>query len=109
MRPPTHLPALALVLLAPLTTTAELLGNLKVDFDKALEGRVGIQTVVEDVVDKLSLPDPKRKKVKEETKFGAAAVSERDLLGETSPNMMGSVAALEKRQYCDPGYGYCAS
>jgi len=109
MRPLTNLQTLLLLVLNPLLTTADLINNVKVDFDKALEGRVGIQTVVEDVVDKLSLPDPKRKKAKEETKIGAAAVSERDLLGGVgaSPNMMGSVAALEKRQYCDPGYGYC--
>lgn len=95
-----------LLLLTPLGAIADRIptDKLEISFDKALEGRIGFNEVVEDVVGEVS-GATKRKSHLDAPGDGVGALDQRDLF---SPANLDAV--VEKRQsYCDPGYGYCSS
>lgn len=95
-----------LLLLSPLVAVADRIptDKLEISFDKALEGRTGINKVVEDVVDKVS-GETKRKSPLNKPGNGVGALDQRDLFSPANYEGM-----VDKRQsYCDAGYGYCSS
>lgn len=95
-----------ILLLSPLVAVADRIptDKLEISFDKALEGRVGFNKVVEDVVEKVS-GETKRKSHLDTPGNGVGALDQRDLI---SPAHFGGM--VDKRQSsCDTGYGYCSS
>lgn len=79
-------------------------GGIKVDFDKSLEGRIGIKQKVEESVGELFVEAQFSKP--KETVPAENALDARSLM---SPNPALDVMQMSKRQTgCDSGYWYCS-
>jgi hypothetical protein len=71
--------------------------DIPISYDKLLEGQTATYEVVDTVIEELNV----------EAKFkdkGLGSIEERALLTPRD-----ALFSLEKRQYCNPGYGYCDS
>ncbi|GJN66877.1 hypothetical protein PLICBS_000899 [Purpureocillium lilacinum] len=111
MRPSSYLALLAPAALVAVVSAepAPKLSPLIVNFDEKLEGRTGTYEKVEDVVGKLSLESKFAPNSHNESAGGEGGdVRARDATQELTARTVLDVL-LNRRQYCNTGYGYCSS